>query len=86
MLKSMQEKKEKKRIKRHSLHLKNPKRRREDHMQKGVHHPSTIYTHMHILIRLYDLLLPSIWFSTWQYMRNRYATCFPYLQLHISAY
>jgi hypothetical protein len=45
-------------------------------MQKGVHHPSTIYTHMHILIRLYDLLLPRIWFSTRQYMRNKYAACF----------
>jgi hypothetical protein len=40
---------------------------------------------MHILIRLYDLLLPRIRFSTRQYMRNKYATCFPYLQLHISA-
>jgi hypothetical protein len=57
------EKKREERIKRHSPSLKNLKRREKKLIQKGVFHPSTIYTHMHILIKLYDLLLPRIRFS-----------------------
>jgi hypothetical protein len=60
MKKQKEKKKRRERIKKRSPSLINFKRRRENHMQKRVHHPSTIYTHMHILIRLYDLLLPRI--------------------------
>jgi hypothetical protein len=45
MIKSM---KKRERIKRHSPSLKDLKRRRANHMQKGGHHPSTIYTHAHL--------------------------------------
>ena len=53
---------------------KRKKRKESDGAYKGVHTPSTkkISTHLHILIKVYDLFLLQIRFLTQQNMRSRY--------------
>jgi hypothetical protein len=42
-----------------------PKKKRElVHKKEFIHHPPKISTHMHILIKVHDLLLLWIWFLT----------------------
>ena len=55
-------------------HVQRKRNKGERWFMKGVHTPSTqIFTHMHILIKVYDLFLLRIRFLTQQHMRNRYA-------------
>ena len=43
------------------------------HTTESIHHPPKISTHLHILIKVYDLFLLWIQFLTQQTMRSRYA-------------
>ena len=43
------------------------------HTKEFIHHPPKIFTHLHILIKVYDLFLFWIWFLTEQNLRSRYA-------------
>jgi hypothetical protein len=47
------------------------------HEKEFIHHPPKISTHMHILIKVYDLFLLGIRFLTYQNMRNKCASKFP---------
>src|SRR6185312_6779322 len=50
------------------------KRRREMvHTKEFIHHPPKTSTHLHILIKVYDLFLLWIRSLTWQNMRNKFA-------------
>ena len=63
----------------------NPKRKKKRemvHTKEFIHHPSKISTHLHILIKVYDLFLLWIRSLTQQNMRSSYAFNPPYLQLH----
>ena len=53
-----------------------PKRKKKGeivHTTESIHHPPKISTHLHILIKVYDLFLLWIWSLTQQNMRSRYA-------------
>ena len=43
------------------------------HTKEFIYHPPKISTHLHILIKVYDLFLLWIWSLTQQNMRRRYA-------------
>ena len=43
------------------------------HTKEFIHHPPKICTHLHILIKVYDLFLLWIWSLTQQNMRSRFA-------------
>jgi len=43
------------------------------HTKEFIHHPPKISTHLHILIKVYDLFLLWIRCLTYQNMRSRYA-------------
>src|SRR6185436_19854928 len=55
------------------LSKKKEKKREMVHTKEFIHHPPKISTHLHILIKVYDLFLLWIRCLTYQNMRSRYA-------------
>jgi hypothetical protein len=70
--KACQNKREKKEIA--PIQRKRKRNKREMiHTKEYIHHPPKISTHLHILIKIYDLFLLWIQFLIWQSMRSKFA-------------
>ena len=65
--------KEKKRKEKIAPYPKRKKKREMVHTKEFIHQPQKISTHLHILIKVYDLFLLWIWSLTQQNMKGRYA-------------
>ena len=72
----------KKREKKRQPLIQKERKRQMVHTKEFIHHPPKKSTHLHILIKVYDLFLLQIRSLTQQNMKSRYAFNPPYLQLH----